>query len=554
MALVGLVLALLAGLVLVGGAVAAGDVPRGTSVLGVDVGGRTRAEAEAALSAELGARSRDSIRVRLAGQEHRIEPGRAGLSFDASATAEAAASSGPDVPGPVRRLVGGGEVAPVVRVDEPALARAVAGLAERVDVPVRELTVRFSGATPVLTEPAPGRALDRNSAQAGIRDTYLRAGSASGPVELPTRVVEPTVGEQEARRALEQTARPAVAAPVTLRGNGQDIEVSPHLIARTLRFEAVEGRLVPRIDGPALAKALGGQLDGLEREARDASLRIKGDRPVVVPSVDGQGVDESALGVAVAEVLERRTDRVVEAPMTATPPKLATAAIEALGITDKLSSYTQRFPLAAYRTRNITTAANYLDGTVVQPGEVFSMNETVKERTAENGYVVGFVLTNGRLRKDYGGGVSTITTAVWDAAFHAGLGRVEQRAHGYWIPRYKAGLEATVAWGHLDLKVRDDYASPVLITAAVTDRSVTISMWGRKQYDVEAVFGPRRNVRPYKKTYDPKPGCVPQAGQRGFDIDVTRVFRQDGVVVKRETFTTRYNPAVEVRCRPAPDN
>ncbi|MDP9396756.1 MAG: VanW family protein [Actinomycetota bacterium] len=542
----------MAGLILVGAGLASADVPRATSVLGVDVGSRSRAEAAATLSAELAQRANDPIRVRAGTKEQRVEPARAGLSFDAVATADAAAASG-SAPGPLRHLAGGGEVEPVVRVDEPALARTVAGLAREVDVPAQERTVRFSGLTPALTEAAPGRVLDHASAQQRIRDAYLRGNSRPGaPVELPMRTAEPTISEQEARRALEQTARGAVAAPVTLRSNGSDVEVSPHLIARTLRFEAVEGRLVPRVDGPALAKALGEQLDGLEREARDASVRTENDRPVIVPAVDGQGVDEAALGAAVADVLQRPGNRVVETPLTSTPPELTTADVEALNITDKLSSYTQRFPAQAYRIRNITTAARYLDGTVISPDEVFSMNETVKERNAENGYVVGKVIASGRLRKDYGGGVSTITTAVWDAAFHAGLTRIEQRGHSYWIPRYKPGLEATVAWGQLDLKVRNDSSTPVLMTASVTDRSVTISMWGRKEYDITSVFGPKRNVRPFEKVYDPGSDCVSQAGRKGFDIDVTRVFSKEGTVVKKETFTTKYNSALRVRCRPAP--
>lgn len=546
--IVGLVLALVAGLILAGAALASADVPRATSVLGVDVGSRSRAEAAATLGAQLAQRANDPIRVRAGSKEQRVEPARAGLSFDAVATADAAGSAS----GPLRHLAGGGEVEPVVRVDEPALARTVAGLAREVDVPAQERTVRFSGLTPALTEAAPGRVLDHAAAQQRIRDAYLRGSRPGAPVELPMRTAEPTISEQEARRALEQTARTAVAAPVTLRSNGSDVEVSPHLIARSLRFEAVEGRLVPRVDGRALAKALGGQLDGLEREARDASVRTQNDRPVVVPAVDGQDVDEAALGAAVADVLQRPDNRVVETPLTSTPAELTTADVEALNITDKLSSFTQRFPAQAYRIRNITTAARYLDGTVISPDEVFSMNETVKERNAENGYVVGKVIASGRLRKDYGGGVSTITTAVWDAAFHAGLTRVEQRGHSYWIPRYKPGLEATVAWGQLDLKVRNDSSAPMLMTASVTDTSVTISMWGRKEYDITSVFGPKRNVRPFEKVYDPGSDCVSQAGRKGFDIDVTRVFSKEGTVVKKETFTTKYNSALRVRCRPAP--
>ena len=110
---------------------------------------------------------------------------------------------------------------------------------------------------------------------------------------------------------------------------------------------------------------------------------------------------------------------------------------------------------------------------LLQPGETFSLNGVVGERTPENGFVVGYVIEGGRLVEDYGGAVSTITTAMWHTAFFAGMTRIEQRAHGYWISRYVAGLEATVSWGTLDLKFRNDTPYGVYITSSVTDTSVT---------------------------------------------------------------------------------
>lgn len=76
------------------------------------------------------------------------------------------------------------------------------------------------------------------------------------------------------------------------------------------------------------------------------------------------------------------------------------------------------------------------------------MNDTVAERTVENGYAEGVVVGEGGvLTKDMGGGVSAATTATWTAAFFAGLEKVEQHAHSIYISRYTPGLEATVWWG-----------------------------------------------------------------------------------------------------------
>ena len=131
------------------------------------------------------------------------------------------------------------------------------------------------------------------------------------------------------------------------------------------------------------------------------------------------------------------------------------------------------------------------------------MNDTVKERTRANGYTEGFIISGGRFREELGGGVSIITTATWTAGFYAGLERVEQHPHGLYISRYEAGLEATVAWGLLDLKMRNDTGNGVLITATRYSDGVLIEMWGTKKWDkVTATFTERRNYTDFQTIYD----------------------------------------------------
>ena len=212
---------------------------------------------------------------------------------------------------------------------------------------------------------------------------------------------------------------------------------------------------------------------------------------------------------------------------------------------------------------NIGRAARYIDGTLLMPGQTFSMNDTVKERTVENGYTVGTVISGGRFAEELGGGVSTITTTMWHTAFYAGLERVEQRGHSFYISRYLPGLEATVAWGSLDLRFKNDSPYAVLIKASITNSSVTVTMYGTKRYRSRPSSGRATNIRPFKTVYDPSPTCVVQPGVEGFRIVVTRVFHDlDGKVVKREPLTTSYNVADDIHCgskpkpkpKPSPDH
>jgi vancomycin resistance protein YoaR len=182
------------------------------------------------------------------------------------------------------------------------------------------------------------------------------------------------------------------------------------------------------------------------------------------------------------------------------------------------------------------------------------MNDTVKERTVANGYTTGFIIgPGGQFREDLGGGVSTATTAVWTAAFYANMERIEQRAHSFWISRYRPGLEATVSWGSLDMRWRNPLKTAVLIKAYITDSSVTVTLYGTKTFDeVQAISSPMRNTRPFATVYSTDPLCVGQDGVNGFDITVTRKVIKDQKVVASQDFVTNYAAGPHVICGKQP--
>ena len=199
-----------------------------------------------------------------------------------------------------------------------------------------------------------------------------------------------------------------------------------------------------------------------------------------------------------------------------------------------------------------------MNNTILMPGEMFSMNDTISERTVKNGYTVGTIIGPGGVFEDaLGGGVSAATTAVWTAAFFAGMERTDTRAHSLYISRYQPGLEATVAWGIFDMKFTNDSPNAVLIKTKMTNSSMKVTFWGTREYDaIEAEFGERVNLKKPKKVVVTSKKCSPQAGIEGFTITVDRVFIKDGEEVKREPMTTVYNAGPNVVCKkkkPKPD-
>ena len=166
-----------------------------------------------------------------------------------------------------------------------------------------------------------------------------------------------------------------------------------------------------------------------------------------------------------------------------TEPELTTAEAEALGIVEPISEFTTNYPIAQYRLVNIGRASELINGTLVLPGETFSLNGTVGERTAENGFVKGFIIDGGQFREDFGGGVSQVATTTFNAVFFAGLEDVEHKPHSFYISRYPAGREATVAWPTVDLKFRNDSDTGVLMQYIHSPGEITVRFWGTKAYD-----------------------------------------------------------------------
>ncbi|SED91038.1 VanW family protein [Streptomyces sp. TLI_105] len=552
------VVAVAAGGLYVAGLVATGDdISAGTRVDGVDIGGMSRAEAQARLTAAAPASWKAPIPVRVGDRAAAVDPASAGLTVDVAKTADLAADPSRDPFTVIRRLFSSGEreIRPVLAYDEAKTRATVADLAQRNDRAVREGSVAFRDGRAVATQPVTGSKLDTDRAAESLRAAYPAATGAAA-VTLPVSVTEPKLPAAEVSRFLDTYAKPAVSGPVTLTAGAERVRISPATLADHLTVRNDDGRLTAFLDEQALLRDpdVARPLAALTSAPEEGSLGVRDGR-VVVESEGrpGHEVTAKALGDAVRPLLTRTGEAARTAPVATrvTEPELTTASLARLGITEQMSTFTVNFPTAPYRTTNIGRAAELINGSLVQPGEVWSFNKTVGERTPDNGFVDGTMILDGSYRSAPGGGVSAMATTVYNAMFFAGVQPVEHGAHSFYIERYPAGREATVAWGSLDLKFRNDTGKPIYIKASATDSSVTVSFLGTKKYDsVEAVAGPRTNLTQPTKREGSGKACVPQPPLEGFDISVDRVFKNDGVEVKRETYKTHYTPRDEVTCVP----
>jgi vancomycin resistance protein YoaR len=195
--------------------------------------------------------------------------------------------------------------------------------------------------------------------------------------------------------------------------------------------------------------------------------------------------------------------------------------------------------------------ANFIDGTVIKPGQTFSYNDVVGPRTAEGGFLEGQMIVGSLVLPAIGGGVCQTATTLFNDAFQLGLPILERHNHSLYISHYPLGRDATVSWGGPDFKFRNDLKHGLLIKSSYTDSTLTFTFYGTPEgRRIVATTGPETNFRAPTMSYAVDPSApagsvdvVPGSGAQGFDVTVKRtVYDRNGKLLRRDSFFSRYVP------------
>ena len=167
------------------------------------------------------------------------------------------------------------------------------------------------------------------------------------------------------------------------------------------------------------------------------------------------------------------------------------------------------------RNNNLRRACESMNGLVLQPGEVFSYNDTLGPRTKENGYLRAGAYSGWELVQAYGGGICQGSSTIYGAALYADLEIVHRKNHGYTVSYAEPGLDATVNWGGPDFQFRNSTHFPIRIAAEVADGIVKVSILGteeREYYiemETEVNWGKSTiSAKSYKCKYDKETGTL----------------------------------------------
>ncbi|MGW1776480.1 hypothetical protein [Streptomyces sp. NPDC002104] len=265
------------------------DVPKGTTVLDVDISG-TRDEAVAKLQTAFGNRAATPLQLTVGGKKVELKPEKAGLSLDSQTTVRNAAGSDYNPVTVIGSLFGSQRAAEAVMpTDEEKLRVALQELAGTAGSAV-EGTITFDGGKAVAVPGKAGSTLDVDGSVTLVTKAFhdLVASGRAAPVELPVATKDPVVDKAELDRAMKEFAQPAMSAPVLVKAGAKSIPLGAKSLPKILSMQVVDGHLVEKYDLEALKTAYGNTFDGV------LIMRGTGEKTAVTPQ-DVAGVLGKAL-------------------------------------------------------------------------------------------------------------------------------------------------------------------------------------------------------------------------------------------------------------------
>ncbi|WP_455680589.1 hypothetical protein [Streptomyces lavendulae] len=240
------------------------DVPKGTTVLGVDISG-SRDDAVTKLQTAFGTRAAAPLQLSVGGKQVELKPEKAGLTLDSQTTVRNAAGSDYNPVTVIGSLFGVERTAEAVMpVDEEKLRVALQELAGTAGS-ATEGTIKFDTGKAVAVPGKSGTSLDVDGSVDKVTKAFreLVGTGKAGAVQLPTATKEPTVNEAELNRAMKEFAEPAMSAPATVKAGGKSLPFGSKSLPKILSMTAVDGHLVEKYDLEALKATYGNTFDGV---------------------------------------------------------------------------------------------------------------------------------------------------------------------------------------------------------------------------------------------------------------------------------------------------
>ncbi|WP_337018566.1 VanW family protein [Oceanobacillus massiliensis] len=228
------------------------------------------------------------------------------------------------------------------------------------------------------------------------------------------------------------------------------------------------------IDAQKLESLMDNLEDAIYRKPENAHFNQFGQ---IVAEKPGAKLDRKQFQHLFRNLYYSEKEGKLKVPETPVYPKVDTGLLKEIS-TNMLGSYVTFYKQSnAERSHNIGLAAEAINNTVIFPGETFSFNEVVGERTGDRGYKRAPVIVRGELSEDIGGGICQVSSTLYNAVDLKGVKIVERYAHSRRVPYVPPGRDATVSWWGPDFVFKNLYNEPLLIRAQSVNGSMVVTIY-----------------------------------------------------------------------------
>ena len=545
-------------------AVTSGEVARNVNAAGIDLGGLGEEDALAALAEYENQLANTPATFTVKSSEFTLRPAEIGLAIDEQAIVDTAMAQRRDkgFPGSLFSWFGSFgddiEIEVPVTIDDDLLDEVLdEWQSEAIAAPAYEGGIIVADTRILPDYPRPGEGIARDKARQVVAAELQTVDRSV--VALETTQIEPQLTNDDIDAAVIEANR-WIDNAVTLTADDPAVSVtfSREQLAAALIAEITtnsEAHLTLSFDRDKIQELLLPMRSEIEQPPRNAEYIIDEIAQTVelLPS-------RAATLLDVDLVVDALTQAAASASNSGSFPfgygeeaDFTTEEAEAMGDIEFVSGFTTSHPAGQARVTNIHLFADAVDGAMVMPGEEFSLNEHVGQRTADKGYVPAPMILAGELVDDVGGGVSQFATTFFNAVFYGCFEDVTHKPHSYYFSRYPEVNEATISWPVPDLVFRNNTDTVVIIKTQYTETDITVQFYGNNGgCEVERVLGSRYDFTEPKDQYvavgdlDPDEQRVTQNGWGGFSNTAKRVMRWPDGRTEEEEFQWTYSAAPKI--------
>ena len=267
--------------------------------------------------------------------------------------------------------------------------------------------------------------------------------------------------------------------------------------------------------------------------------------------IEENGIDfDISLDEAKKIFLENKDE--YQIPLKIIPPKITLNNLDLPIFDNTISTYSTTYNAGlAGRTKNLKLAASKLNGLILKPGETFSYNRVVGKRTIAAGYQNAAIFSGGKVVDDVGGGICQISSTLYGAVLNANLQVIERTNHGMQTSYSKPGIDATVYYGSLDFKFKNNRNVPIKLYASVSGGKVVVSIKGENPEGEKANISteilrviPRKLIVKEDPNMEIGKEVVQQGGADGKEVRTYKQVVKNGSSKGRTIVSTDiYNPS-----------